>query len=143
MHINIRSLELNCDKVNALLYGMDSKPDIIAVSETRVNISNIGTSNTKHTQDGDISDSRIHINGYKFFYDDAPPNGTPGGAGVYIRDDLTFQKREDLKLRNVNSEDVWFETHINGKLYVIAVVYRHPRQNIPPFNLNSSAKLSR
>ena len=73
VHLNIVSLDKNVDEIKSLLYCMDSTPDIIAVSQTR--IFNVN-----------INQSDIDISGYNFIYDCFPLNGRAGGAGFYIKE---------------------------------------------------------
>ena len=84
LNVNIVSLSLNIDKLRTILYGLDSTPDIIAVTETRITKNNVLTND-------------IDLNGYKFIFDDAPDNGRPSGAGLFIKDGVDFKILNDLK----------------------------------------------
>ena len=65
--VNVVSLDRNIDKLRTMLYGMDSSPDIIGVSETRIN-------------DNNISSCDCDLRGYNIIYDNSPNNGRAGGA---------------------------------------------------------------
>ena len=82
LHVNIRSLTLNIDKLRTILYGMDSNPDIIAVTESRINDDN---SDRVEENSGDAE-----LNGYRFFYDESPTGGRAGGAGLFIKNGLYY-----------------------------------------------------
>ena len=95
VHVNIVSLDKNIDKIRTLLYGLDSNPDIIAVTETRIN-------------DENVSYSDCDLRGYsKFQYDPSPPDGRPGGAGLFIKNGIDFEIRHDLKLSTEECENIW------------------------------------
>ena len=102
IHVNIVSLNKNIDKIRSLLYSMDNNPDIIGVSETRIN-------------DDNRLLSECELSGYDFIYDNSPTNGRPGGAGFFIKNDIDYTIRNDLKLSSPDCENVWIETNINGK----------------------------
>ena len=88
MNINSVSIDANIDKIRVILYGLDSNPDIIAVSEARIH-------------DGNFSPGKHYLRGYqKLIYDPAPSNGTPGGAGIFIKQGIDFTIRNDLKLNS-------------------------------------------
>ena len=65
IHCNIRSLSKNLTLLNDMIYTLSSKPDIIAVTETKLNV------NTIHN---------IEIPGYNFYHVDSAT--AAGGAGV-------------------------------------------------------------
>ena len=56
-HCNIRSLPKNLSLLHDILYCLDSRPNIIAISETRLN---------------ENSDSNIELSHYYFFHHDSP-----------------------------------------------------------------------
>ena len=66
-HCNIRSLPKNLTLLNDVIYTLSSKPDVIAITETKLNV------NTIHN---------IDIPGYNFYHVNS---ATPaGGAGIYV-----------------------------------------------------------
>ena len=130
LHVNIVSLDKNMDKLRTLLCSLDSHPDIIAVSETRI------TDNNAAYRD-------CNLNGYQFIYDNAPPDGRAGGAGLFIKNDLDFTLRNDLKINCSECENIWVETMINGQNCICAAIYRHPRQNFTAFQREIVDKITR
>ena len=65
-HCNIRSLPKKLSLLHAVLYCLDSRPNIIAISETRLNENSV---------------SNIELPHYYFFHHDSPT--AAGGAGLY------------------------------------------------------------
>ena len=113
-----------------MLYGMDSNPDLIAVSESRITDKSFGEN----------SDLPVHlrhpdqlINGYKFIYDSAPPNGKPGGVGLFVKEGINISVRHDLRINCNNCENLWIETEVDGKTCIFSVIYRHPKHNYALF----------
>ncbi len=66
-HCNIRSLPKNLNLLEELIYSLDVKPDILAVSETKLN-------------------DKTVIRQYQFFHTDSKTAG--GGTGLYISKDM-------------------------------------------------------
>ena len=130
IYVNIVSLDANIDKIRTLLYGMDSNPDIIGVSETRINDSNVARCDCE-------------LRGYHFVYDNSPSNGKPGGAGLFIKNGVDYKIRNDLKIMSGDCENIWIETTINGKKGVLASLYRHPRHNFTLFQNELTNKLAK
>ena len=56
------------------------------------------------------------IEGYTFIYDESPPNGKPGGAGIFVKHGIQANVRHDLKLDCNFCENLWLETDVNGKM---------------------------
>ena len=79
-HCNVRSLPKNLNLVNDLIYTLSNRPDILAVTETRLNNNTI-----VNTQ----------ILGYNFYHQDSPT--AAGGAGIYISQTLKSSIRTDIK----------------------------------------------
>ena len=102
------------------MYGMDSKPDLITLSESRIN-------NKK------FDENIIEMPGYDFIFDDSPPGGVAGGVGLYIKSGFDYKMRDDLKLKCDRTENIWIQTKLNGKKSIVAVIYRHPKQNFQTF----------
>ena len=130
IQLNIISLGRNIDKLRTMLYALDSSPDIIGVSETRIN-------------DHNIVSSDYSLNGYTFIYDNSPNNGRAGGAGLYIKNGIDFSVRNDLKITSDDCESIWIETKVNDKKSIIASIYRHPRHNLSSFQNQLTDRLKR
>jgi len=122
MHFNIRSLSKNISSIEDLIYEcLDKYPDIICISETKLN------------EKSDLS--LIQIPDYKFIHNDSKT--AAGGSGIYINESLTFSPRNDLNI-NINGEceATFVEIHVkntNEKNIIIGSVYRHPHDNYDQF----------
>ena len=75
MHCNTRSLGKNLFLLQDILISVKSLPDIIAISETKLN------ANTSEN---------LHIPGYLFIRTDSKSQA--GGVGLYISDHLDFSR---------------------------------------------------
>ena len=71
-HCNIRSLAKNLELLHDLLYCFDNIPDVIAVTETRINCN---------------SSANIDLPNYKFYSTNSKTN-MAGGVGIYISSSL-------------------------------------------------------
>mgnify|MGYP000618669845 FL=1 len=79
-HCNIRSLTKNLTLLNDMLYFLDSRPDVMPITETRLSANSV---------------SNLDISNYNFFHTDSP---TPaGGAAIYVNKALKAIPRPDLK----------------------------------------------
>ena len=76
MHCNTRSLGKNLFLLQDILISVKSLPDIIAISETKLN---------------DNTSANLHIPGYLFIRTDSKSQA--GGVGLYISDQLDFSRR--------------------------------------------------
>ena len=118
-HCNIRSLPKNISLLSDLIYALSSKPDVLALTETRLN---------------ENTTVNIDVPGYKFYHSDSPT--AAGGAGIYVSENLKCIPRPDLKLSIENVESCWVEidsTKKSKNQMVIGCVYRHPNSNIENF----------
>ena len=81
----------------------------------------------------------VKLPGYEFKNCDSPT--AAGGVGIYIRENLNFDVRDDLKLDIDNCEDKWIEINVNSskqkskgaEKIVIGIIYRHPGNNFKLF----------
>jgi len=126
LHCNIRSLSKNLNLLNDMLCCLNDSPDIIAISETRLNNNSV---------------SNIDLVNYNFFHNDSPT--TAGGAGIYISKNLKTIMRPDLHLSMPLVESCWLEIDpCNNKAHIIVgCVYRHPSANIEDFTSKLDALL--
>ena len=117
-HCNIRSLPKNLSLVRDILYCLYSRPNIIAISETRLNENSVWN---------------IELSNYYFFHHDSPT--AAGGAGLYVSKNWKSIPRPDLQLDVELVKSCWVEVGpCNGKAHVvIGCVYRHPSVNIDDF----------
>ena len=118
LHCNIRSLSKNLNLLEELLYSLDSKLDILGITETKL---------------GEKSISNVNIRGYNFFHTDSPTNA--GGAALYIANDLKAVPRPDIKFDLALVESCWAEidTGEGKKKMIIGCIYKHPTCNLEQF----------
>ena len=118
IHVNISSLQSYFQNLTQFLKCMKTPPSIILLSETRTNVE-------PHTN--------IDIPGYTFFH--FPSSTIVGGVGAYFSNLISFTEIKCLKLKTKGCEDLWFEVQFPGRTdrYTIAVIYRHPENNVNIF----------
>ena len=114
-HCHIRSLTKNLTPLNDVLYSLDSRPDIVAVTETTLSSNSI---------------SNLDIPNYNFFRTDSPTRA--GGAAIYVNKVLKAIPRPDLKIDIPLVESCWVETDPNNnrKHIMIGCIYKHPPANV-------------
>ena len=110
-HLNIRSIVNKFDQFRILL---SKKPfDVICVNETFC--------------DSSISDSEINLPDYSIVRRDRNRHG--GGVAMYIRNSLTFIRRNDLETDDV--EAIWIEMKCKQRQpVIIGSIYRPPSSPI-------------
>ena len=96
-HSNVCSLRKNLDKLFETFLSGPQLPDVIGVTETRLD---------EHL-------SEIDIDGYDF--EPCFSNTQAGGVGVYVADYLDFSVRRDLRMNLEHCEDMWVEISTQGK----------------------------
>ena len=126
-HCNLASANKNLKRVEELFRECTRMPDIIGVSET------------KYKDEKDI----LTLEGYK--YEGCHTITEAGGAGMYIRDDYSYNTREDLRLKADYCEDKWIEMNFKetkskprdskskGNKLVVGIIYRHPEYKYEDF----------
>ena len=92
MHFNIRSLPKNLTSLNDFILTVKETPEIIAISETKLQDENI---------------YNISIPGYVFLNTNSPTRAR--GVGLYISKELTFIRRRDLEITGDGIESCWVE----------------------------------
>ena len=117
-HSNVCSLPKNLEKLFETFQGGTKLPDIIGVTETRIE---------EHL-------AKIDIDGYDF--EPCFSTTQAGGAGIYVANYLGYSIRRDLSLNLQHCEDVWVEIDVHKKKkytkfqdekkLVVGIVYRHP-----------------
>ena len=126
MHCNTISLTNRFDRLREFLKKFPVMPHLIAITETRLKTS----SNLQS----------INLPQYTFCHADSLT--LAGGVGVYIKDNLQFKVRSDLKFCNEGCENFWIElvptnasTNFNNKqkTIIFGVIYKHPSTNIDNF----------
>ena len=103
-----------------MLYSLDSRQDIVAITETRL------TSN---------SISNLDIPKYNVFHTDSPTRA--GGAAIYVNKVLKAIPRPVLKIDLPLVESCWVEIDPNNnrKHIMIGCTYKHPPANVEEFTL--------
>ena len=114
LHVNIRSLNKNFKKLEDLLTQISKLPDIIAISETKLN-----------------NKLSFNLQGYNFIQNNSKTKG--GGAGMFIKENISYNLCKFPQLNRLNCEDLWVTVKINNIEKVFGVVYRHPSNNFVQF----------
>ena len=122
-HMNIASLGLHKDELEAALSLLDIEFDIIAITETKI-IKNVTP----------IFD--INIPGYKPYQ--TPTESPKGGVIIYVKNGIDVKRRTDLDSKMYEAgelESVFLEV-LNGKKKneIFGCIYRHPSMDINSFN---------
>ena len=92
LHMNVRSLKKNINKIDELLGLISCSPEIMVISETKI---------TKR------NNNFVHIENYHFHSFDSSTNS--GGIGIYLHTTLNYKLRPDLSLNVDLVEDIWVE----------------------------------
>ena len=109
-HQNVDGLLDKVEEVQLLLEETRKDIHILGISETHLN--------------ADISDSQASVQDYTFVRKDRA-KGTWGGVGCYIRNDIHWQRREDLEQKG--TEAMWIEILVkNSKSFLVCIIYRPP-----------------
>ena len=116
IHLNTRSLTKNYDKLEELLNELETRPELISISETKLSSRNV---------------SNINIAGYDFFHIDSPTNA--GDAGLHIKNSLKYKLRKDLNFLLPNCEDIWVKIESKKRNIIISTIYRHPNSDMTLF----------
>ena len=110
LHQNVNGIISKIDKVKILLGETRKNVQILCITETKLN---------KH-----ILDSEISVDGYIIVRRDRH-SGPGGGVCMFIRNDLNWQRRNDLECETI--ETIWIEIFIkHSKSIIISVTYRPP-----------------
>ena len=126
--ININGLHNKQDDLQALLERLKLKFDIIAISETHLNIT---------------SEKYTNLDGYKSVFNSRKLRGW-GGVAIFVRSNLTFIPRPDLNLFIEGIyESVFAEVLDKGNKYIVGSIYRPPNPNVNEFLQNLGATLEK
>ena len=87
IHINIRSLHKNFEKLEELLVQLTKFPDSIAICETKLS-----------------SRLNYNLNGYSFVQNNSNTNA--GGVGLFIKDTFNYMTFDDYDLKIRNCEEI-------------------------------------
>ncbi len=120
--INIASLCKNQQKIEQFLSASLTSPSIIAISETKIRLSD----NVTNQYNLDNFD-------YTFEHNDTPSHF--GGVGLYIKNNIEYNLRNDIVFNVSRCETLWIEVKDSvGKSSIVGVIYRHPGHNIRDFH---------
>ena len=123
-HLNSRSLNKNFSNICDFLSILKNDFSVIGISETWLNDHNISP--------------LICLNNYNLLEKHRENRG--GGVCMFVKNDLTYHKREDLSLFNIFIESLFIELKVNGykNNILIGIIYRPPSTSIASFieNLN-------
>ena len=90
MHFNVRSLSKNIDKLSYYLSQLNLKPDIIAITETKLCDAKCG--------------NNIQLFGYNFVHNDSSTKAKE--VGLYVSESLAFNISSTLKMDVDHVEDM-------------------------------------
>ena len=109
LHNNVRSLKRNLENFQThLLQELDFNFSVIGITETKI-------------RDDKFTDFNPEIVNYKFEF--VPTPLASGGAGMYIRNDLSYTVLE--KNSNKAFQALWVEIHFKSKSNIVCgVLYR-------------------
>ena len=129
LHMNIRSLPLHHDELLGLLSNIDIDFKVIGLSEIKI------------PKDVSIR-FNIDIPGYKFHHTSS--NSASGGVGIYVKSNLTVNKRDDLSFCDNEFETIWIEIdNPKAKNILSCCAYRHPNTDTTKFSDHLQEKLSK
>ena len=87
IHFNVRSLQKNIDKLLHYLTDSNRKPDVVAVSETK------------------LKENIIHRNSHT----------SAGGVGIYVKSSISYNVKPAINIDLSSVENLWIEIEINKK----------------------------
>ena len=117
LHLNVRLVVKNKHVIEELLIELGSCPEILAITETKLN---------------DDKLNYTSISNYSFVCCNSSTNA--GGVAFYILNNLKFNRREDLEFNSDDSENLFIEVNLTkGKVFIIGVIYRHPTCSLKKF----------
>ena len=109
--------DFSFELLHDLLYWFDNIPDVIALTETRINCN---------------SSANIDLPNYKFYCTDSKTMA--GGVGIYFSSSLNAIHRSDLSFNSVEAESCWIEILQEHKpSIIVGCIYRHPSSNLANF----------
>ena len=106
-----KKFNANFDKLNELLTNYDILPDIIAMSETKVKLSQV---------------YNAKLSGYHFYLKGTTTSW--GGVGLFIKESLSISICKEFDLNIPNCEDMRVQLDLGrNKKCIVGVIYRHPK----------------
>ena len=105
--MNIRSLNANFDKLNELFTNYVILPDIIAISETKLKLSQV---------------YNAKLRGYHFYHKGTTTSR--GRIGLLVKETLSISICKELDLNIPNCENMWTQLDLgNNKKCIVGVIY--------------------
>ena len=122
LHLNIRSIPKNIDKLERLMENLNFRFTIIGLSETWLNGDNAdcyGLASYTHVY--------LHRQGKR-----------GGGVSLFVNEKLTIKTRDDLTIMNSDMEALFVEISKKdsglARDLILGIVYRPPNQDLNTFN---------
>ena len=111
LHFNVSSFPENIDKLSVFVRQLAIKPDVIAITETKLNIINYN--------------SNLNLTSYVFIHKIRLTRA--GGVGFYINEELSYSCQDNNINLNLNFvEDMWIKIEAKPYPIFIGVIYCHP-----------------
>ena len=119
--MNISSLPFHFDELYALFSELNHSPDIIAICESSLKF---------------LIQSIVKINLENYFVEHAPTESSNGGILLYIKNDISYKLRNDLKIYKPKELESIFKEIINksSKNTIVGCIYKHPTLSISELN---------
>jgi len=102
IHVNIRSLNKNFERLEELLLKLGKKPDI---SETKLK-----------------SKFNTYLKGYSFVQNNYNTNA--GEVGFFVKDTLDFKNTNDFNINVIDCEEIWVQIKFKNTEKTFAVLYK-------------------
>ena len=121
IHLNIRSLNKNFDKLYDFVLCLTFTSDVVCLSKSRIK-----------------KQPLVNINLSVYSFVNVDPVGNAGGVAMYVRKNLKITQEQIIHLHGC--ESLWlalYQPNTNKKL-TIATIYRHPSQATDKFVENLS-----
>ena len=121
VHLNICPLQSHFDELNEFLLSFSSPPFVIFISETRINVEPL-----------------INVNIPSYTFHRLPSNtraGTHNTRAAYFLENLTVRNKGNFGFNIEGCENLWFDVEFPGQKqkFTLAVIYRHPHNNMSEF----------
>ena len=143
IHANIQSLCKNLNIFEHLLNRLDRKPDVICITETKLNEAIVSDSNNIVGNLPGYDPNSIKLSGYKFYH--TVSTISAGGAGLYVSDMCEYKIRNDLDIKIDGECEAKFveitTSNVNLKNVIVGSIYRHPHENHQEFFSDISGKI--
>ena len=127
IHSNVRSLSKNKHKIEELLQSVKTKPDILAISESKLYSNNL---------------RRTSLLDFSMVHCDSMSNA--GGVALYVSNSLEFCKLDKCSIASPYLKKIFIEVKLknSAKGVVISVIYRHSSTSLSGFKLQFTQTIS-